>query len=198
MAYMLNYCNALTSIPLLDTSNVTNMSMMFYNCSGLTSVPQFDTSKVTNMSQMFYNCSGLTTVPQLNTSACTRMGTMFNGCSSLGKVEGLDFTKVTNIANMFGYSSTNNTSIKHMLLKNLGTPSNMTSYDFSKATNWGVADSTYTDARQSLVDSLLTYSYDRATAGYSTCTIKLSANSNNELTAQEITDIEAKGYTITT
>lgn len=124
------------------------------------------------------------------------MQMMFTNCKKLEKIEGLDFTKVTNISNFFGFS--NNTTLRYALYKNLGTTSGLTSYDFSKATNWGVADSTYTDARQSLVDSLLTYSFDRATAGYSTCTIKLSANSKNQLTAQEISDIQAKGYTITT
>ena len=88
-----------------------------------------------------------------------------------------------------------------MLLKGLGTPSGMTSYTgtgFQWCSVWGVADDTYTDARQSLVDTLLTYSFDRATAGYATCTIKLSSNSYNQLTQQELADIQAKGYNITT
>ena len=45
-----------------DTSNVTNMTYMFYNCSSLTSIPTLDTSKVTNMTYMFYNCSSLTEI----------------------------------------------------------------------------------------------------------------------------------------
>lgn len=196
MSEMFVECKNLTSIPLLDTSNVTNMGSMFRGCSGLTSIPQFDTSKVTGMNQMFSSCKSLTTIPQLNTSACTNMSNMFDSCTSLGKIEGLDFTSVTNIQNMVGYSD--NTSIRYALFKNLGTPSGMTYYQLQMMTNWGVADSTYTDARDSLVDSLLTYSFDRATAGYSTCTIKLHSNSKNQLTAQEISDIEAKGYTITT
>ena len=41
--------------PLVDTSNVTNMSYMFNNCASLKEIPQFDTSKVTNMGFMFNN-----------------------------------------------------------------------------------------------------------------------------------------------
>ena len=218
MSLMFYNCSSLTTIPQFNTSACTDMNNMFFNCSNLASVPQFDTSKVqymhhifsncsslttipqlntsacTDMSYMFDTCSSLTTIPQLNTSACTNMSYMINGCKKLEKIEGLDLISVTNISNLLGVS--NNTTLRYALFKNLGTPSGMTSYDFSRARNWGVADSTYTDARQSLVDSLLTYSFDRATAGYSTCTIKLYSTVKNELTAQEITDIEAKGYTI--
>lgn len=195
MEYMFASCSGLTTVPQFNTDNVEDMSYMFMNCAGLTSVPQFNTSACTKMSNMFSNCSSLKTVPQFNTSACTTMNSMLSSCPLLEKIEGLDFASATNV-NLFAYTTVSN--LKYALFKNLGTPSNMTSYDFARATNWGVADSTYTDARQSLVDSLLTYSFDRATAGYSTCTIKLSTNSKNELTAQEISDIEAKGYTITT
>ena len=59
---MFYQCTSLTSVPLFDTSNVTNMSNMFRGCKSLTSVPLFDTSKVTNMADMFYMCSSLTTL----------------------------------------------------------------------------------------------------------------------------------------
>lgn len=196
MSNMFQNCSNLASVPQFDTSKVESMQHIFNNCSSLTTIPQLNTSACTNMQYMFNGCSGLTTVPQLNTSACTQMNYMFTNCKKLEKIEGLDLTSVTNISNFFGFS--NITTLRYALFKNLGTTSGLTSYDFSKATVWGVADSTYTDARQSLVDSLLTYSFDRATAGYSTCTIKLHSNSKNQLTAQEISDIEAKGYTITT
>ena len=189
-------CSSLVAIPLLDTSKVKDMGSMFRSCSKITTIPQLNTSACTNMPSMFYGCTHITTIPQLNTSGVTDMGGMFQTCSSLGKIEGLDFTSYIYDSSIFGTS--NNNSIKYALFKNIGTPSGRTTYQFNRATNWGVADSTYTDARDSLVDSLLTYSFDRATAGYSTCTIKLSSNSKNQLTAQEISDIEAKGYTITT
>ena len=61
---------------------------------------------------------------------------------------------------------------------------------------WGVNSDTITDARQSLIDSLITYSYDRATAGYSTCTVTLAADTKAVLTSDEIAAITAKGFTI--
>ena len=38
------------------------MAGMFYDCSSLTTVPLLDTSKVTNMYRMFYGCLSLTSV----------------------------------------------------------------------------------------------------------------------------------------
>lgn len=192
-------CSGLTSIPALDTSQVTSMAEMFSECSSLTSVPALNTSACTYISRMFNSCSNLTSIPALDTSQVTVMEYMFNGCSSLQKITSLDMSKCTSFGSMFGFSNLPN--LRFMLLKGLGTPSGVTSYENSRmtnCTNWGVADSTYTDARQSLVDSLLTYSFDRATAGYATCTVKLSSNSYNQLTSQELADIQAKGYTITT
>ena len=59
----------------LDTSQVANMSNMFYACMGLTSLDlsNFDTSQVTNMSDMFGGCMGLTSldVSNWNTSQVT-------------------------------------------------------------------------------------------------------------------------------
>lgn len=225
MSQMLNGCSSLTSVPLFDTSSVTDMNYMFENdrrlttlpafntsactnmngmfryCTGLISVPQFDTSSVANMGNMFESCSGITVIPALDTRQVTNMGSMFLGCQSLQKITSLDMDKCTDFYGMLGNSWSTQSNLRFMLLKGLGTPSGVTSYantQMNRCSNWGVADSTYTDARQSLVDSLLTYSFDRATAGYATCTIKLASNSYNQLTAQELADIQAKGYNITT
>ena len=81
-------------------------------------------------------------------------------------------------------------------ITNLG-KSTLATYDFSGATNWGVANEEIPDARQSLIDSLITHSYDRASAGMNTATISLSANTKSVLTEEEIAQITAKGFTIT-
>ena len=102
-----------TSIDLtyLDTSNVTNMSQMFYNCSGLTSldVSNFDTSKVTTMSSMFDSCYRLTSldVSSFNTSNVTNMSSMFYGCSRLTSLDVSSFntSNVTNMSGMFSFCS---------------------------------------------------------------------------------------------
>lgn len=54
-----------------------------------------------------------------------------------------------------------------------------------------------TNARQDLVDTLLTNSFDRASVGYSVFTITLSKETFNLLTEDEITAITNKGYTLT-
>ena len=60
MSCMFEYCNNLTTIPLIDTSKVTSMNHMFEHCDNLTTIPLIDTSKVTDMSFMFYQCYNLT------------------------------------------------------------------------------------------------------------------------------------------
>ena len=93
MSYMFYDCSKLTSLDVskFDTSNVTNMSYMFYYCSKLTSldVSRFDTSKVTDMSYMFDDCSGLTSLDlsNFNTSNVTFMDRMFSGCNALTKLD---------------------------------------------------------------------------------------------------------------
>ena len=68
------------------TSNVTDMSYMFYYCKQLTTIPLIDTSLVTNMGSMFESCLNLTTIPQLDTSKCTNMRDIFYSCSKLKEI----------------------------------------------------------------------------------------------------------------
>ena len=75
-------CTSLTSVALFDTSNVINMSMMFYACP-FTSVPLFDTSSADTMSYMFYGCYFLTSIPLFDTSKVYNMDQTFNGCSNV-------------------------------------------------------------------------------------------------------------------
>ena len=101
MSYMFYMCSALTTVPLFDTSNVTNMTYMFFLCSKLTTVPLFDTSNVTDISYMFDDCSALTTVPLFDTRNVTNMRAMFADCSALTTVPLFDTRNVTNMASMF-------------------------------------------------------------------------------------------------
>ena len=89
--------------------------------------------------------------------------------------------------------------LRYALLKDFGTGSGCTSASFTNWPNWGKEDETVplsAGARQSLVDTFITYSYDRATAGYSTCTVTLHSNTKALLTEDEIAQITAKGYTL--
>lgn len=88
----------------------------------------------------------------------------------------------------------------YCVFKNIGFNPEQTVLNFSKMTSWGKAYILYNitadEAKQSVIDSLLTYSFDRAKAGYPTCTITLSANAKALLTTEQIAQITAKGYTI--
>ena len=88
-SYMFDYCSELTTVPLFDTSNVTNMYSMFDWCEKLTEVPAFNTSNVTNMYGMFYACKELITVSQLNASNATNINDMFKGCTALTNFGGM-------------------------------------------------------------------------------------------------------------
>ncbi len=101
MTYMFYYCASLKTIPLLDTSNVINMGYMFYGCKSLQEIPVLNTSKVTNMWYMFYDCSSLNTIPLLDTPNAINMSYMFGECKSLQEIPALNTSKVTNMSYMF-------------------------------------------------------------------------------------------------
>ena len=98
---MFAYCAALTTVPLLNLSSVTNASSMFTDCTSLTTIPLLDLSSVTNATNMFRNCTSLTTVPLLNLSNCTTATNMFRNCTSLTTIPLLDLSSVTDATNMF-------------------------------------------------------------------------------------------------
>ena len=95
------YDSSLQYITLFDTSNVTNMSNMFQTCISLITTSQFDTSNVTNMSNMFNGCSKLIYVPLFDTSNVTNMSRMFYQCTNLTSVPLFDTSNVTNMNQMF-------------------------------------------------------------------------------------------------
>ena len=192
MSSMFAYCSGLTSLDLsgFDTSAVTSMSRMFAFCSGLTSLnlSGLNTSAVTSMLSMFYNCSGLTSLDLsgFDTSAVTNMEMMFNNCSKLTSLNlsSFDTSAVTSMGYMFAYCS-NLTSL--ILGPNFLKTSKYDYVDFSYCTKW---------TNDTVVTSLVTNSYDRATAGLKTMTLKLSTNTKAALTDEQKAAITAKGYTI--
>lgn len=184
------YSKRLITIPLLDFTNAQNCSYMFEECGSFLCFPNIDMSNVTDISGMFYKCGMLLYLPSLDTRNVIAMNLPFNYCSKLKKIELLDLSSVTTFK--VGSSLT---ALRYALIKNIG-KSSLTTYDFSGATNWGVANDDIPDARQSLIDSLITYSYDRASNGMSTATIQLSSTTKALLTEEEIAQITNKGFTI--
>lgn len=116
----------------LDTSEVEDMSEMFYGCKKLETLDlsYFNTEKVVNMSSLFRNCEKLKSLDLCNfkTTNVTDMSNMFNNCSALTSldVSSLDTKNVTTMANMFsdckallsldlsGFNTSNVTDIRAM------------------------------------------------------------------------------------
>ena len=200
MEGMFNICRELTSLNLsnFDTSKVTNMSDMFCNCEKLESIDlsRFNTSSVTNMYEMFggyrYDgteyISGFTSLDlsSFDTSKVTEMSRMFQYCKKLISLDlsSFDTSSVTGMNYMF-YNCPNLTSL--ILGPNFFKTPKVTSVDFSYCTQW---------TNDTVVTSLVTNSYDRATAGLNTMTLQLSANTKAALTNEQKAAITAKGYTI--
>ncbi|MCQ2584450.1 MAG: BspA family leucine-rich repeat surface protein [Treponema sp.] len=92
----------------LDTSNVTDMSWMFYNCYDLEelNVDNFDTSNVTDMRGMFSCCIrlwGALDLSNFDTSNVTDMSYMFESCMGIGIIylSNFDTSNVSNMEGMF-------------------------------------------------------------------------------------------------
>ena len=137
---------------------------------------------------MFYNCSGLTSlnVTGFDTSSVINMHRMFYNCQNLTSLDlsSFDTSSVTGMLDMF-YNCSSLTSL--ILGPNFFKTPKITSVDFSSSTKW---------TNDTVVTSLVTNSYDRATAGLKTMTLQLSANTKAALTDEQKAAITAKGYTI--
>ena len=105
-----NYSNSdLESVDLsgFDTSQVTDMSRMFYKCIRLKNVDLsgFDMGNVTDMSDMFKECGNLETVDlsSSETGQVTSMSDMFCNCNSLKTIDlsGFDTGNVSNMSLVF-------------------------------------------------------------------------------------------------
>ena len=86
--YQMSDLQSIEGINNLNTSEVTDMTYMFYQCSSLTSLDlsSFNTSRVTSMEFMFKGCSNLQTIyagDGWSTTAVRADIWMFKGCTSL-------------------------------------------------------------------------------------------------------------------
>lgn len=191
MSSMFENCKSLTTIPQLDTSNVINMSYMFNYCYNLISVPQLNTSNVTIMIQMFSSCSSLTTIPQLDTSNVTDMDSMFSSCSNLTSIPQLNTSNVNSILHMFNYCS-NLTTLGG--LKDLGK-----AYSTTQSANYNYYKLDLSKSTKLTHDSLINVInnlYDIATKGCNTQQLVLGSTNLAKLTEEEIAIATNKGWTV--
>ena len=145
---------SITGMEYLNTSEVTNMSFMFYGCSGLNSLDlsRFNTSKVTSMQSMFNTCSRLKSLDlsHFNTANVTNMQYMFYGCSGLTSLDLSSFntSKVTSMYSMFNscsglksldlshFNTANVTTMQYMFYGCSGLTSlDLSSFNTSKVTS---------------------------------------------------------------
>jgi surface protein len=178
----------------INTSNVTNMSGMFYGCSALRSIPQLDTSNVKYMAYMFYRCSNLIELPDFNCVKVTNFGDSSSNswlyyCNSIEKIGVVDCDSITNIGYFFG------NGIRTYLTefggcRNLGKASSVSNTNSNYFMNYA-PNLTY-ESVMNVINGL----YDRATAGLSVLTLKLHANHLAMLSADDIAIATNKGWTI--
>lgn len=199
-----NECSKLTAVPDLFNgaqTGLTDLSYMFQGCKNMTTIDlsSWKFGQVTNMNSMFSGCSKVQTIDitGINTSQMTRTSNMdyiFNACPNLIRVRGaIDLIGMNPTAlPELGYVIYSLTTITY---KNLGSnpgadPLNLHSGNYEQ---WGLGDE---ESKQSFIDSVLTYSYDRAANGLPTLTLEMRSDQKALLTEEQITAIQAKGYTI--
>ena len=98
----------LKSVNLRDTSNVTDMSGMFFGAESFNQpIGDWDTSKVTDMRVMFFGAESFNQpIGDWDTSKVTNMSFMFGGAKSFNQPIGnWDTSNVKNIYSMFGGAS---------------------------------------------------------------------------------------------
>ena len=91
----------------IDTSNVTNMSQMFYECQFNGDISKWDVSSVTNMSYMFYGCQFNGDISGWDVSHVTDMNSMFESSMFNGDINEWDVSSVADMYSMFYNSKFN-------------------------------------------------------------------------------------------
>ena len=133
----LSNLTSIENINYLNTSNVTDMSCMFYGCSNLASlnVSSFNTSNVTSMAYMFCDCCQLESLDlsNFNTSSVTDMSYMLAGdyedysmAFTNLNVSSFNTDQVTNMQGMFAWNGNlNSLDLSNFNTSNVTNMSNM-------------------------------------------------------------------------
>lgn len=194
---MFDGCKRVSTIILPKGLRPRYASRMFTNCDALTQVniKDIDFSQCIDMSEAFAYCYGLTVIPSLDTGRCNNLQGIFENPGNIVRVEGIDMKSVTGNQSLFGSILFDNRKLQYLLIKNFGNSNMSTSYtEFKKLSYWGSNDATNTDAKQSVIDTFITYSIDRSSKPM---TVTLHSNTYNKLTADEIQQAANKGYNLT-
>ena len=196
------------------TSKFTSLRWLICGCSNIEELP-FDVdcrgiiydgnkNKSSNtMGHIFTDCKSLKSVTFRNTDNknCVNWWGTFNNCNNLETINNIDLKSAFCVHPFY----TNSPKVKNLVIKNIGytdwkyindaflpgCPEN--TINLTGVPNWG-ADSEAN--RKTLVDSLLTYSFDRRSANRVTHNIWLDSATLARLTDSEKAAIVAKGYNL--
>ena len=141
MSYMFSDSQAIIlDVSNFDTSNVTNMSNMFFDSQAETDVSNFDTSNVTDMSGMFGDSQATTLdVSSFDTSNVTDMCGMFNRSQAATlDLSSFDTSSVTNMSFMFNDSQATTLDVSNFDTSNVTDMSGM--FNGSQATTLDVSN----------------------------------------------------------
>lgn len=203
-----NYSLTLDNMPtLIPPEQPCDAHMMFCACAKLSGMPlNGDFSWATNVWGLFTGCLCLVNVGDLDISSATAYTRVFAECpmETVGTVTLYGNTEspasVNGDLQWIQRSSDHPAKLRQITFRNLGNVINSSGATGSVTINiyypaWGSVDEA---ARQSLVDSLRTYSIDRAAKGWGVCRLGLPAAVIARLTDEEKAAITAKGYSLVT
>lgn len=152
----LKYSNSITNLNQCVAGN-TNIEVIDFRTT---------LQKVSNTYQAFYKCSNLKLI-MFDTIKATNWTRTFYNCTNLVEINGvLDFSK-GNLSNTF----TNCPKLEKVKLKNLASLQNSTSLDLSALSSMD----------KDSVEYMMNNLFDRKSAGYSNCTVKVSDNTASKI-----------------
>ena len=150
--------------------------------------------QLTNWSWIIADCPNLVSIDELYCAGATAMVNLIRSCPKLHTIKSMYWGKISDGSRTFYTGNV----IRYLTIKNIGEnlseDISASQYNFSNLTLWGQDNEDCPNARQSLIDSLITYSKDLAG---SSVPIVLSSNTYSLLTSDELSQIRAKGYSVT-
>ena len=169
--------------PYIQASNVTTLGSLFGH-----------NDQLLYWANSIRYCRKLVSIDELYCAGAISMDAILLTCMNVHTIKSMYWGKISNGSNVFDP----NNKIRHLTIKNIGdnlvNGTGVGQYDFSNLTLWGQDNEDCPNARQSLIDSLITYSKDLAG---SSVPIVLSSNTYSLLTSNELSQIRAKGYSVT-
>lgn len=151
-----------------------------------------------NMAYSFMRLFEIEEIPDYTEFAPAHLVEIINGedttqygvpITKLKAIRGFDLRLAQSLSFGFGCNQFNYPYLSYVRFLNLGM-SNLDEYNFEFISHWGED----AEGLQSLVDTLLTNSHDRAAAGMPVATIVLEQAVYNRLSEEQRKAIEAKGY----